>query len=161
MGVYVYLIFVWKSYPKIGHISKKIITISFNSSILANTNNFRGQYLLKMQWILWYYLKVFLLRSANEKESQGVSHSIVSNSLWPHGLLPASRTVAPPVYGILQSRILEGVDIPFSRGCSQPRDWTRVISCTVGRFFTIWATREAQMTKAYYHKGLLISWAQH
>ena len=44
--------------------------------------------------------------------------------------------------GILQARILEWVAILFSRGCSWPRDWTQV-SCTAGRFFTIWATREA------------------
>ena len=43
------------------------------------------------------------------------------------------------VHGILQVRILEWVAIPFSRGSSQPRDRTWV-SCTAGRFFTIWAT---------------------
>ena len=43
------------------------------------------------------------------------------------------------VYGILQTRILEWVVIPFSMGSSQPRDWIQ-ISCTAGRFFTIWAT---------------------
>ena len=31
----------------------------------------------------------------------------------------------------------------FSRGFSQPRDWTQV-SCIAGRFFTVWAAREAQ-----------------
>ena len=31
---------------------------------------------------------------------------------------------------------------PFSRGSSQPRDWTRV-SCIAGGFFTNWVTREA------------------
>ena len=46
------------------------------------------------------------------------------------------------VHGILQTRILEWVAIPFSRGYSQPRDWTRV-SCIAGRLFTLWATREA------------------
>ena len=46
------------------------------------------------------------------------------------------------VHGILQARILEWVAIPFSRGSSRPRDRTRV-SCIAGRFFTIWATREA------------------
>ena len=46
------------------------------------------------------------------------------------------------VQGILQARILGWVAIPFSRGSSQRRDQTRV-SCTAGRFFTIWATREA------------------
>ena len=51
---------------------------------------------------------------------------------------------SPPgssVHGILQARILAWVAIPFSRGSSQPRDWTQV-SCIAGRFFTIWTTRE-------------------
>ena len=46
------------------------------------------------------------------------------------------------VHRILQARILQWVAIPFSRGSSQPRDWTQV-SCIAGRLFTIWATREA------------------
>ena len=52
---------------------------------------------------------------------------------------------SPPgssVHGILQARILEWVVISFSRGSSQPRDWTQV-SCLAGRFFTNWAMREA------------------
>ena len=48
------------------------------------------------------------------------------------------------VHGILQARILEWVAFPFSRGSSQPRDWTQV-SCIAGEFFTSWATREAQL----------------
>ena len=47
------------------------------------------------------------------------------------------------VHGILQVRILEWVAIPSSRESSQPRDPTQV-SHTAGRFFTIWAIREAQ-----------------
>ena len=47
------------------------------------------------------------------------------------------------VHGILQAKILEWAAIPFSRGSSQPRDQTQV-SCTAGRFFTIWATRETE-----------------
>ena len=39
-------------------------------------------------------------------------------------------------------RILEWVAYPFSRGSSQPRNWTGV-SCIVGGFLTSWATREA------------------
>ena len=46
-------------------------------------------------------------------------------------------------HGILQARILEWVAFPFSRESSQPRDQAQV-SCIVGRFFTNWATREAQ-----------------
>ena len=40
-------------------------------------------------------------------------------------------------------RILEWVAYPFSKGSSQPRDWTQV-SIIAGGFFTSWATREAQ-----------------
>ena len=45
------------------------------------------------------------------------------------------------VHGILQTRILEWVVIPFSRGSSQSRNQTPV-SHFAGRFFTIWVTRE-------------------
>ena len=48
------------------------------------------------------------------------------------------------VHGILQARILEWVAFPFFRGSSQPRDQTQ-FSRIAGRFFTSWATREAQM----------------
>ena len=48
------------------------------------------------------------------------------------------------VHGIFQARILEWVVIPFFRESSQPRSWTQV-SHIAGRFFTIWATREAPM----------------
>ena len=55
---------------------------------------------------------------------------------------------SPPgssVHGILQARILEWVTIPFSRGSSQPRDWTQV-SFIADNFCshltepTVWAT---------------------
>ena len=38
---------------------------------------------------------------------------------------------------------LEWVAIPFSRGSSQPRHRIHVF-CIAGRFFTIWAIKEAQ-----------------
>ena len=41
------------------------------------------------------------------------------------------------VHGILQATL------PFSRVSSQPRDRIQA-SCIAGRFFTSWATREAQ-----------------
>ena len=67
-----------------------------------------------------------------------VSHSCLT--------LCNSMDCSPPgssVYGILQAKILVWVAISFSRGSPQPRDWTQV-SCIVGKFFTIWATREAK-----------------
>jgi len=51
--------------------------------------------------------------------------------------LPASSA-----HGILQTRMLEWVAIPFSRKSSQPRNPTQV-SCNAGRFFSVWVTREA------------------
>ena len=64
------------------------------------------------------------------------------------------------VHGILQA-ILEQVAISFSRGSSRPRTWTQ-ISCIAGRFFTNWATREAQ-TEEYsglYSIGSQQRWTQ-
>ena len=55
--------------------------------------------------------------------------------------LCSSMDYSPPgssVYEILQAIILEWVAMPFTRGSSQPRDWTWV-SHIAGRFFTIWA----------------------
>ena len=62
------------------------------------------------------------------------SHSVVSNSLWPRGV----------VHGILQERILEWVTFPFSWRSSQPRDGTQ-LSHIAGRFFTSWAIRLIKM----------------
>ena len=45
------------------------------------------------------------------------------------------------VHGILQAKILEWIDFPFSRGSSQPGCRTRV-SYIAGGFFTNWAIRE-------------------
>ena len=46
------------------------------------------------------------------------------------------------VHGIFQARILEWVAVSFSRGPTRPRDQT-LVSCTEGRCFTLWASREA------------------
>ena len=52
----------------------------------------------------------------------------------------------PSVHGIFQARVLEWGAISFSRGSSQPGDRTWV-SCTVGRRFTVWATRKPWSTR--------------
>ena len=52
---------------------------------------------------------------------------------------------SPPgssVNGILQARILECMAMPSSRESSQPRDQT-LVSRIAGRFFTVWASKEA------------------
>ena len=50
------------------------------------------------------------------------------------------------VHGIFQARVLVWVAFSFSRGSSQPRDQT-LVSFTVSRRFTVWATREAPWHK--------------
>ena len=78
-------------------------------------------------------------------DSVCVSHSLVSDCATPW--ITALQT-SLSMGLILQARILECVDISFSRGSSCPRDQTG-ISCTAGRFFTIWATREAKGLKYF------------
>ena len=86
-----------------------------------------------------------MLPSAEASESAAVNCWVEANSLWSHGLrsLPGSS-----VHGILQARLLECVAIFSSRRSSPPRDWTWV-SCIAGRFFTSWATKEAQYRCMY------------
>ena len=67
-----------------------------------------------------------------------LSHSVVSDSLRPHGLQP-SRLFCP---WDSPGKKLEWVVMPSSRGSFLPRDWTQV-SCIAGEFFTVWSTREA------------------
>ena len=57
-----------------------------------------------------------------------LSHSVVSDSLWPHGLYPRGSSG----HGTFQARILQWVAISYSRGSSQLKDWTCIscVSCT-------------------------------
>ena len=71
--------------------------------------------------VKYYWLKYLFDYMRVKSES----HSVVSDSLRPHGL----------VHGILQARTLEWVAYPFFRGSSRPRSQTRV-SCIAGGFFT-------------------------
>ena len=99
-----------------------------------------------------------------------VSCSVLSNSLRPHGFfsrqeywsgLPVPSPGDLPNPGIeRRSPALQADSVlseppgkpkntgmgslSFSRRTSQPRNWTGV-SCNAGRFFTSWATREAQI----------------
>ena len=76
------------------------------------------------------------------------SHLVVPDSCDPMDF----QLLGSSVYGILQARILEWVAISLSRGSSQPRDQTKV-SCIAGRFFTIWATRQAPDSWGAYERN--------
>ena len=65
---------------------------------------------------------------------------------------------SPPgssVHGILQAGIVEWVVISFSRGSSQPRNWTWVSSITGRQIPYHWATQEALPRGSPYHKCLI------
>ena len=74
---------------------------------------------------------------------QGLCDTYVMCMKVTQSCLTLCDPMAYTVHGILQVRILEWVAFPFSKGSSQPRDWTQV-SHIAGEFFTSWVTREAQ-----------------
>ena len=81
-----------------------------------------------------YLAQVPELISDSRNESESESCSVMSDSLWPHGLYSPWNSLGQK---------LEWVVFLFSRGSSQPKDRTQV-SCIAGGSFTSWATREAQ-----------------
>ena len=87
---------------------------------------------------LWLHVFPVLMATYQVLERKmSVSHSVSSMIMATLWSLPGSS-----VHGILQARRLDWVASPFSRGSSWPRGWTWV-SHIAGRFFTVWATREA------------------
>ena len=84
-----------------------------------------------------------LLNDRQSKKYFIFSHVCMLSRVW---LFCNPMNCSPPsfsVHGIFQARILEWVAISFSSGSSQPRDQTQA-SCIADRFFTSWATSEAQ-----------------
>ena len=82
---------------------------------------------------------LFLLQCMKVKSESEVTQSCPTLSDPMDCSLPGSS-----FHGIFQARVLEWVATAFSRGSSQPRDWTH-ISC-IGRWVLYhWATREASV----------------
>ena len=97
----------------------------------------------KLQIDKWVGSFLFFESTVHLRLCKMVYNESVSRSVCPTLCDPVDcRPPGSSVHGFLQARILEWVDIPFSRGSSQPRDWTQV-SCIAGGFLTIRATREA------------------
>ena len=69
-----------------------------------------------------------------------VSFSVLSDSLQPTDCNPPSSSV----HGVLQTRIVEWVAIPFSRGLPDSR--IKPGFCIAVRFFAVWATWQAAMS---------------
>ena len=124
----------WGGYPGEG-----------NGNPLQNIclKNFHGQRSLvgysPWSWtrLSWTWLRTCQQQSSLTyciPENESESHSVMSYALQSHGL--CSPWNSP-------GQNTEWVAFPFSRGSSQHRGWTQAFH-TAGRFFTSWATREAQ-----------------
>ena len=92
----------------------------------------------------------FLIRFKRDPFSPPLLSLTITNLLFVSMTVTLScPTLCDPmdytVYGILYTRILGWVAFPFSRGSSQPGNWTQV-SHIAGRFVTNWATREARLS---------------
>ena len=66
---------------------------------------------------VWDYIFSLSTRWHSYMLGESESRWVVSNSVRPPSTI---------VHGIFQARILEWLAFPFSRGSSQPRDWTQV-----------------------------------
>ena len=87
-----------------------------------------------------YFLSAELLNKSESEVAQ------LCQPLWD----PVDCSLpGPSIRGIFQASVLEWVAIFFSRGSSQPSDWT--LSPTLqGGPFTFWATREAWVITPLY-----------
>ena len=85
----------------------------------------------------WCYILITISREVKWSESE-VAQSCLTVCDPMDCSLPGSS-----VHGIFQAIVLEWIAISFSRGSSQPRDWTQV-SRIVDRCFTTWAIREVK-----------------
>ena len=95
-------------------------------------------------------------REVPEKVKVSKSVSLVAQSCPTLCNLMDCSSPGSSVHRIFQARTLEHIAIPFSRRSSQPKDPTRVSRIAV-RFFTIWATREAQRHNSNAGKTAVIS----
>ena len=83
----------------------------------------------------WSSLKLWItvLYTCNLHNAAAVVQSL--SHIWLFWDPSDCSSLGSSVHGIFQARILEWVAIFFSKGSSQPRDWTQ-ISCIPGGFFT-------------------------
>ena len=75
-------------------------------------------HLIALWSLAYFFLSLRLSFLTCKMESESVSHSVLSDSLQPHGLYSSPGS---SVHGILQARILEWVAIPISRDLPNPR----------------------------------------
>ena len=104
------------------HPNEGIFQFYSNGEYWATTSNLRKGAQNAVQRLLWV----------------SVRYSVMSDFAIPWTVAhQASLSMEFP-----RQKYWSGLPVPFSREYSQPKNQTQV-SCTEGRFFSIWATREA------------------
>ena len=156
-------------------ISIFIITLNKNNSVFQDNPDFCSYFTIIIQWHPhWTCLEKFMIVSLlnrwffswcqqgaeqavkfslSSKMHNVLSRSVLSNSLWPPWTIALQASLS---MGILQARILYRISMLNSRGSSHvfSRDRTQV-SHFAGRFFAIWATREASKMNKMHKADLL------
>ena len=122
---------------------------SYNCKKLSSTNNIYGLSIFFFFFWPWTACGILVPQPGIEPASLAIKAwtgppGISFSGLWSEVKVAQScPTLCNPmdytVHGIFHAKILEWVAFPFSRGSSQPRDWTQV-SRVAGRLFTSWAT---------------------
>ena len=136
---------MWYSHCKLFKERKRQLLNSRKTKIYVRMQQFRSSDVI-YSYLHKFYLLAALIQLLNYTSTSDVwiaSPTVLVAQSCPTLCNPMD--CSPPdssVHGILQARILEWVAIPFSRRSSWPRDWTQA-SWIAGRFFTIWATKEA------------------
>ena len=77
--------------------------------------------------------------------------------LSPFSCVWLCATPGSSLYEILQARILEWVAMPFSRGSSLPRDWTRVSCGSLSSLFSVNYFSTFWLPSQWSHPSLLIT----
>ena len=99
-----------------------------------------------LQSSIWHFRFAYSTYSSPLSDGEKKKVKVIVTQSCPTVCDPMDYSLpGPSVHGILQARILEWVTFPFCRVSSQSRHQTQV-SRIAGRFFTIWAPREAQVT---------------
>ena len=87
-----------------------------------------------------WWIPAFLMLEVPASIVVVLSCSVMSDSLWPHGLQRPGSSVHGDYF---REEYWSGLQCPPSGDLPNPEDRTQVF-CITGRLFTIWATREAQ-----------------
>ena len=150
LNFYSYFLFLWRK-----DVQKRV-----SENLILNNSQRLLKWCVNVKWKslshVWLFATPWIVHGNSPGQTTVVgSHSLLQGMFLTQGLNPGLLHCRRILYQLshqVSPRILEWVAIPFSRGCSWPRDQTQVSHIAV-RFFIIWATRGrpwASLASSYY-----------